>query len=80
MRPSHLMDEERDQPSDAMIQHLARRLVDRYGQDAPQEAAQIVRLLTADANPDQARIWQKVRDACVRMVAKPQRTAPRKPQ
>ena len=25
------MDEERDHPSDAMIQHLARRLVDRYG-------------------------------------------------
>jgi hypothetical protein len=80
MRPSQLMDKERDYPSDAMIQHLARTLVDRYGQDAPQEAAQIVRLLTADANLEQAQIWQEVRDACVRMIAKPQGTAPRKPQ
>jgi hypothetical protein len=65
------MDEDRDQPTDAMIQHLARRLVDRYARDAPAEAAQIVTLLTADGNVEQAQVWSKVQEACRRMIAKP---------
>ena len=65
------MDEERDSPSDAMIQHLARRLVDRYGRDAPAEAAQIVTLLTEDGNVEQARVWSNVLEACRRMIARP---------
>lgn len=68
------MDEDDDgaaEPSEAMIEHLARRLVDRYGREAPAEAAQIVALLTEDGNVDQAKVWIKVRDACRRMVAKP---------
>jgi hypothetical protein len=65
------MDEERDAPTEAMIQHLARRLVDRYGRDAPGEAAQIVALLTEDGNLEQARVWSTVLEACRRMIAKP---------
>jgi hypothetical protein len=65
------MDEEHDPLSDAMIRHLAKRLVDRYGRDAPGEAAQIVALLTADGNVEQAQVWSKVQDMCHRMVAKP---------
>ncbi len=65
------MDDERDPPTDAMIDHLARRLVDRYGRDAPGEAAQIVALLMEDGNAGQAQVWTKVMDVCRRMVAKP---------
>jgi len=61
-------------PSPAMIEHLAQRLVDRYGREAPSEAEQIVRLLRADGNDDQADVWAKVGDACHRMVQKPGKT------
>jgi plasmid stabilization system protein ParE len=61
-----------------MIEHLAGRLVDRYGREAPAEAEQIVRLLRADGNDAQARVWAKVGDACRRMVEKPGKT-PSKP-
>jgi hypothetical protein len=57
-------------PSSAMIEHLARRLVDRYGREAPAEAEQIVRLLRADGNDEQADVWSHVGDACRRMVEK----------
>ena len=63
--------EEREPPSAAMVQHLAQRLVDRYGRDAPAEAAQIVDLLEEDGNVEQADIWTRVMDACREMVAKP---------
>ncbi|HXV31187.1 MAG TPA: hypothetical protein VD840_12720 [Sinorhizobium sp.] len=64
-------DDDSGEPSTSMVEHLARRLVDRYGREAPAEAAQIVALLTDDGNLDQARVWIKVRDACRRMVARP---------
>lgn len=64
-------DDGRTEPSAAMIEHLARRLVERYGREATAEAAQIVALLTEDGNPGQAQVWVKVRDACRRMIAKP---------
>jgi hypothetical protein len=64
------MDDDAADPdlSPEMIEHLARRLVDRYGREAPEEAAQIVRLLRADGNDAQADVWSKVGDACRRMV------------
>ena len=62
------------EPTGAMIEHLARRLVDRYGREAPAEADQIVRLLRADRNDAQAEVWAKVGDACRRMVEKPGKT------
>jgi hypothetical protein len=58
------------EPSAEMIGHLAARLVARYGRQAPVEAEQIVRLLTADGNDEQARVWSKVGEACRRMVEK----------
>jgi hypothetical protein len=64
--------------SAAMIDHLARRLVDRYGREAPQEAEQIVRLLTADGNDAQAEVWEKVGAACRRMVGKFGTPAPKR--
>jgi hypothetical protein len=79
----HLIMEDDDQrsnePSAAMVEHLAKRLVDRYGRDAPAEAEQIVRLLRADGNEEQAQVWSKVGVACQRMVTKPGATA-RKPE
>jgi hypothetical protein len=67
-----VMDDDPGPPdiSPAMIEHLARRLVDRYGREAPVEAAQIVRLLRADGNDEQAGVWAKVGEACRRMVEK----------
>ena len=65
-------------PSAEMIEHLARRLVDRYGREAPDEAEQIVRLLRADGNDEQAAVWSRVGDACRRMVEKPGETAPKR--
>jgi hypothetical protein len=62
--------EDDDQPSAAMIEHLATRLVARYGREAPAEAEQIVRLLTADGNHEQAEVWSKVSEVCRRMVEK----------
>lgn len=59
-----------DQPTAAMIAHLASRLVARYGREAPGEAEQIVRLLRADGNDEQAAVWTKVGEACRRMVEK----------
>jgi hypothetical protein len=71
------MKEEPAEPAAAMIEHLAKRLVARYGREAPAEAEQIVRLLMADGNDEQARVWSKVGDACRRMVEKPGETAKR---
>jgi hypothetical protein len=61
-------DQRPDELSQAMVDHLAKRLVDRYGRDAPAEAQQIVRLLRADGNDEQAEVWSRVREACQRMV------------
>ena len=58
------------EPSGAMIEHLAARLVARYGRQAPAEAEQIVRLLIADGNDEQARVWSNVGEVCRRMVEK----------
>jgi hypothetical protein len=66
-------------PSAAMIEHLARRLVDRYGSDAPEEADHIVRLLTEDGNVAQAGVWTQVQETCRRLLAKPSREMSRKP-
>jgi hypothetical protein len=63
--------EDHDPSTDAMVDHLARRLVDRYGRDAPEEAGQIVTLLTEDGNVEQAQVWTRVMEACRRMVTKP---------
>jgi hypothetical protein len=60
-----------------MIEHLARRLVKRYGPDAPAEANQIVRLLRSDGNEEQADVWTKVGTACRRMTEKRGTTAPK---
>lgn len=65
------------EPAAAMIDHLARRLVDRYGREAPKEAEQIVRLLRADGNDGQAEVWSRVCEACRRMVQKPGETTPK---
>jgi hypothetical protein len=69
-----VMEDDPFEPSPAMIEHLAKRLVDRYGRDAPEEAEQIVRLLRADRNDEQADVWAKVGEACRRMVQKPGKT------
>jgi hypothetical protein len=69
--------EEDDQPSAAMVEHLASRLVARYGREAPAEAEQIVRLLIADGNEKQAAVWAKVGAACRRMTEKRGTTAPK---
>jgi hypothetical protein len=66
-------------PSPSMIEHLARRLVDRYGSDAPEEADHIVRLLTEDGNIGQARVWIQVQETCRRLLARPSRELSRKP-
>jgi hypothetical protein len=58
------------EPAPQMIEHLARRLVNRYGPDAPAEADQIVRLLKSDGNDEQAEVWAKVGAACRRMTEK----------
>ena len=71
-------DQAPDEPSQAMVDHLARRLVDRYGPDAPAEAEQIVRLLRGDGNDEQAEVWSRVGAACQRMVTRRGETA-RKP-
>jgi hypothetical protein len=76
------MDEDDDRsaaPTAAMIEHLARRLVERYGSDAPEEADHIVKLLTEDGNPKQASVWTQVQEACKRLLAKPSREVLRKP-
>ncbi len=76
------MDEDDDRgtvPTAEMIEHLARRLVDRYGTDAPEEADHIVKLLTEDGNPDQASVWTQVQETCKRLLAKPSREYSRKP-
>jgi hypothetical protein len=76
------MEEEDDdraaEPAAAMIEHLAQRLVDRYGSDAPEEADHIVRLLTEDGNAAQAGVWTKVQEACRNLLAKPPRELSRK--
>lgn len=61
-------DDRSNEPSAEMIEHLARRLIDRYGPEASDEAEQIVRLLVADGNEAQAEIWTKVHEACRRMA------------
>jgi hypothetical protein len=63
------------EPAPQMIEHLARRLVNRYGPDAPAEADQIVRLLRSDGNDEQADVWTKVGAACRRMAEKRGTTA-----
>jgi hypothetical protein len=68
------MEDDPFEPSPTMIQHLAKRLVDRYGREAPEEAEQIVRLLRADGNDEQAKVWAKVGEVCRRMVQKPGKT------
>jgi hypothetical protein len=76
------MDEDDDRtsaPTAAMIEHLARRLIERYGSDAPEEAEHIVRLLTEDGNAEQASVWTTVQDTCRRLLAKPSRELSRKP-
>jgi hypothetical protein len=72
-------DDQVNEPSAAMIEHLARRLVDRYGPDAPNEAEQIVRLLTEDRNLDQVHVWTQVLALCRQLTAKPPRAVSRKP-
>ena len=72
-------DDDKAAPTAAMIEHLARRLVDRYGSDAPEEAEHIVRLLTEDNNAAQASVWRQVQEACHRLLAKPSRVTSRKP-
>lgn len=72
-------DDRTAEPTAAMIEHLARRLVERYGSDAPEEADHIVRLLIDDGNPDQARVWTQVQETCRRLLAKPSREFSRKP-
>lgn len=64
-------DDRLNEPSKEMIEHLARRLVERYGPDAPDEAGHIVRLLTEDGNLEQAGVWTKVFEVCRRMVTRP---------
>jgi hypothetical protein len=71
-------DDRTAEPTAAMIEHLARRLVDRYGSDAPEEAEHIVRLLTEDGNLAQGRVWTQVQEACRRLLAKPSREFSRK--
>ena len=72
-------DDHASEPTAAMIEHLAQRLVQRYGSDAPEEADHIVQLLTGDGNTEQARVWAQVQDACRRLLAKPSRELSRKP-
>jgi hypothetical protein len=67
-----------DELSQAMVDHLAKRLVDRYGREAPAEAEQIVRLLRADGNDEQAEVWARVGAACSSMLTGRGETA-RKP-
>ena len=64
-------------PTAPMIEHLARRLVERYGHDAPAEADQIVRLLRSDGNEEQAGVWAKVGATCRRMTERRGTTAPK---